>query len=293
MASHSDYCDNKDSLLAEGHILESQYFYFETRPDDDQELAIVFGGYEKCAPDFEIIRKTYPYYVLEYSIRGKCTLKINSVLHLLTKGVIAGFAPQYPHHYTCDPDCPLEHYWLAFVGSKAQELFEKSNLCAKGTVSGSPYTMQLMQSIFTNGMQKTRHAQEICSSYLRILLLSLAADQYIDEQFTSASRANYHFCRKYIDENFSYISSPLQVAKICNINVRYMSRLFKKYDILTPKEYIMQLKLNKAANLLLTVSLPVCKIAFAVGFKDPYHFSRNFKKVHKLSPSKYRNRYVE
>jgi len=50
----------------------------------------------------------------------------------------------------------------------------------------------------------------------------------------------------------------------------------------------MRLKLNKAASLLLTSSRPVHEVAAQVGFEDPYHFSRNFKKFHGLSPRNYR-----
>jgi AraC-like DNA-binding protein len=279
-------------LLAEGHVLDAQYFYFETHPDYDRELAIVFGGYERCACDFEIRRRTYPYYVLEYGIRGNCTLKISVTSHIIKNGVIAGFAPGNPHHYRCDPNSPLEHYWLAFVGTKAKELFEKGTLLSKGSVRGSPNTMQLMQAIITHGIQKMPYAQEICSSFLRILLLSLPNNPDPEQQLTSTATASYQTCRRYIDENFSYITSPSQVADACGINVRYMSRLFKKYNTITPQEYITRLKLNKAVNLLLTSDLPVCKIALAVGFEDPYHFSRNFKQFHDTAPNHYRQMHM-
>ena len=309
MADLTEFGDiqNKDYLLmAEGHILEARYFYFETHPNYDRELAIVFGGYEKCAPDYEIQRRTYPYYILEYSLKGQCTLKINATSHILTSGLVAGFAPGNPHHYTCDTQHekfkgghgsidthrPWEHFWLAFIGTRAGELFEQSTLAAKGAITGSPQTMQLMQSIIANGTKKTQNAQEICSSYLRILLLSLAESQNAEQPAASAAVATYHNCRKYIDDNFSSIVSPAQAADACGINIRYMSRLFKRYATLTPQEYIMRLKLNKAANLLLTSTLPVYKIAQAVGFDDPYHFSRNFKKLHELSPATYRNRHL-
>ena len=279
-------------LLAEGHILQSRYFYFDTHPEYEREFAIVFGGYEKCALDFEIRRRTYPYYVIEYGISGKCTLTINTASHVLQNGFVAGFAPGSPHHYKCDSNRPFEHYWVAFVGTKADTLFEKSTLLTKGMAAGSPQTTQLMEAIIANGLQKSQYAQEICDSYLRILLLSLCAGQDSPQQFISAAAASYHRCQSYIDNNFSHIATPSQAADACEINVRYMSRLFKKYNTVTPQEYIMRLKLNKAVNLLLTSGMAVCKIARAVGFEDPYHFSRNFKQVHKLSPSNFRDLYI-
>ena len=279
-------------LMAEGHILEARYFYFETHPTYNNELAIVFGGHEKCANDFEIRRRTYPYYVLEYCLEGRCTLEINSTAHTLSSGAIAGFTPGNPHHYACNKIIGWEHFWLAFVGTKARELFEKSTLHSKGAVAGSPHTIQLIQAIIANGIQKKQYSQEICSSYLRILLLSLAESRNAEQPATSVAAATYHNCRKYIDENFSSLVSPSQVADACGINVRYMSRLFKKYNTVTSQEYIMRLKLNKAVNLLLTSGLAINEVGHALGFNDPYHFSRVFKRFHGLAPHHYRQMHM-
>jgi transcriptional regulator GlxA family with amidase domain len=71
-----------------------------------------------------------------------------------------------------------------------------------------------------------------------------------------------------------------------------MSSLFKRYSDNSPHEYLTRLKLNKAANMLLTSRLTIKEIAREVGFDDPYHFSRNFKKFHKLSPKYYRNIHI-
>lgn len=69
---------------------------------------------------------------------------------------------------------------------------------------------------------------------------------------------------------------------------KIMSRLFKRFHNRTPQEYIIQLKLNKAAALLLTLDLSVKEVATHVGFEDQYHFSRSFKKLYGQSPKKYR-----
>ncbi|RKY06254.1 MAG: hypothetical protein DRP56_07760 [Planctomycetota bacterium] len=104
--------------------------------------------------------------------------------------------------------------------------------------------------------------------------------------------ATYLQCKRYIDDNFSKISSPQEVADQCGINPRYMSTLFKRHCHTPPHEYVMRLKLNKAANLLLASMLSVKEIAYQVGFDDPYHFSRSFKKFHGLSPKHYRYKHI-
>ncbi len=286
--------ESKFKLALEGHVIESKYFFFETDPKKKQKLGIIFGGFEKCAPDFEIKRKTYPYHVLEIPIKGKSRLKIGDKEYELKKGHIGGFAPGTPHHYKCDRNDPMEHIFIAFTGSQAPQLFKKSGF-DKGKVIQllKPADIfYLIEAILKKGLEKTDISHELCCSYLRTLMLEQSSHLAVAESIESASITTYRRCRKYIDGNFSTIFLPSEVANKCNINIRYMSRLFKRYANITPHEYIMRLKLNKAANLLLISSLPIKDIAEAVGFADPYHFSRNFKKFHSLSPRDYRNTHI-
>ena len=64
------------NLALKGHVVESTYFFFDTDPKTRKKPAIVFGGFEKCASDFEIKRRTYPYYILEIPLRGKCQFSV-------------------------------------------------------------------------------------------------------------------------------------------------------------------------------------------------------------------------
>jgi len=112
------------------------------------------------------------------------------------------------------------------------------------------------------------------------------------QQHSSISMSTYLKCKNYIDRNISNVSSPSQVADYFGLNVRYLANLFKKHSVISPHEYIMRLKLNKAVNLLLTSTLTIKDIGEQVGFIDPYHFSRNFKIFHGESPQRYRKAHI-
>ena len=273
-----------------GHVLSAEYFYFDTAPNYDKELAIVCGGYEKCAPDYEIDRNDYPYYFMKCTTKGKGTLIINSNSYQLKAGVISGFGPGIPHHYIADPTDSMEHIFITFVGTSARELLESSLLANKGILepTNPPETVETIEKIFNIGLEKKPYSQQICCSYLRILLLMQASNVSNYQKEFSISLSTYLKCKSYIDRNFSQLNSPQQVAQALGLNIRYIANLFKKYSDITPHQYIMRLKLNKAANLLLSTTFSIKEIADLVGFDDPYHFSRNFKKFHGISPLHYR-----
>lgn len=72
----------------------------------------------------------------------------------------------------------------------------------------------------------------------------------------------------------------------------YISRLFKSYKGVSPSEYIQNLRIEKAKQLLATESeLKTKDIAQIVGYSDPFYFSRVFKNVSGYSPTQYRKLY--
>jgi AraC-like DNA-binding protein len=277
----------------EGNVLHAKYFFFETAPNCKEGLAVVFGGHERCAPDFEIQRDSYPYYVIEIPIKGKCVLQIGKKTHILKRGTIGGFAPGTAHHYKCNHQSPMEHFFITFLGTEAKKLFEMSTLASKGVIEipNPSETIYLAETILKKGLEKTKNSLMICNNYLRIMFLELA-HKIAESGDSSMSLVTYKGCKKYIDENFSWLLYPRDVADEFSITVRHMSRLFKQYGQTTPHEYIMRLKMNKASVLLLTSNMIVKRIATLVGFEDQYHFSRNFKKFYDYSPQEYRKIHI-
>lgn len=273
-----------------GHILDARYFYFEQKPLGPVPLAVVFGGHEKCASDFNIHRDSYPWYVLEYPVRGFCQLTVNSRPYLLKPAMIAGLSPTDRHHYKCDFQRPMEHIFIVFTGTEAKSLFDKSLLSELVCfpIKAAEKKWDLIKGVLEKGCEGGLLSQQLCTSYLRTLLLELAAEAEQAGHYLSATEKTYRLCRAYIDENYSRMMLPSEAAEACQINVRYMSRLFKQYHDCTPQEYIMRLKLNQAAILLVSGRQSVQDVAFRVGFEDPYHFSKNFKKRYGTSPLHYR-----
>ncbi|MFI4912072.1 MAG: AraC family transcriptional regulator [Sedimentisphaeraceae bacterium JB056] len=278
-----------------GNIRQAEYFYYDIGPEHQAEFAIVCGGHELCAGDFFLERQSYPYYVIEYGIRGRGFIEIDGVEHEITSGVIAGFTPGMRHKYSVDSSDPLEHIFLVITGSGVEDIFEKCHIVKRGSMmSYDPQrSLQAFSNIIDTGLEKSPFSQELCCAYLKSLLFEQAANDVKKGRLHSESEKTYHRCRSYIDQRFSEITSISDVADNCCVNIRYMARLFKNYGSITPQEYVMRLKMNRAGQLLLNSDLPVKNIAMLVGFEDPYHFSRNFTKFHGISPKKYRSKHLQ
>ncbi|MBB6633089.1 AraC family transcriptional regulator [Cohnella thailandensis] len=78
------------------------------------------------------------------------------------------------------------------------------------------------------------------------------------------------------------------LANDLQCGVRQLQRLFKAHYGISPMEYLIRLRMEKAKELLLRTSAPIADIAEAVGYPDAYHFSRYFKKHSGVPPLQYR-----
>ncbi|MFC4600880.1 helix-turn-helix transcriptional regulator [Cohnella hongkongensis] len=96
-----------------------------------------------------------------------------------------------------------------------------------------------------------------------------------------------------IDEAIQYIrahhAQPLtldMLAERYQIKAKYFSSLFRKYAGIGPIDYLIQYRMNRANEMLMTGQFPVSVVAKSVGYSDAYYFSRLFKKHKGVSPGK-------
>lgn len=98
---------------------------------------------------------------------------------------------------------------------------------------------------------------------------------------------NVLLLQRYIDENYSKISSVTELAEKLSYSREYISRLFKKYFDTTVSDYIMKRRIAES-QLLLTKDYPIIDIAYQVGFGSLSSFIRSFRCVTNMTPSEYR-----
>lgn len=96
---------------------------------------------------------------------------------------------------------------------------------------------------------------------------------------------------KFLYEHY-YLSdiTNKRLAAKCNISEVYFRRLFKERMGISPKQYILELRLRRAMALLTEGKQKICAIAADCGFESDAHFCRCFKKHSGLTPSEYRKK---
>ena len=82
--------------------------------------------------------------------------------------------------------------------------------------------------------------------------------------------------------------SPSELASNVGMSTRQLERLFRRYLNRSPKRYYMELRLQKARNLLMQTDMSVINVALSCGFSSPSHFSKCYRSHYDITP--YRER---
>ena len=105
----------------------------------------------------------------------------------------------------------------------------------------------------------------------------------------SIENTSFSECLAYIEKHFC--DPAFDLAELCEttfISPSSLHRLFVKHFGVSPKQYIIKLRINKALSLLIENKLSVKEISFASGFADEKYFSRAFKNKYGYPPSQLR-----
>ena len=108
------------------------------------------------------------------------------------------------------------------------------------------------------------------------------------------SNGESHVAQK-VEQSISYmlqhLNQPLHVATLAaavNVSPSHYFALFKRWTGCPPIDYFIHLRMQHACRLFDSTSLNVKEVAAALGYDDPFYFSRTFKAVNQVAPSEYR-----
>jgi len=271
-------------------VREARRFYLDLAPSASTPLAVVSGGVEQCAPDYEIRRSTFPYQSIEYVARGRGTLVLGDREVRLGPGVAFTYGPGIAQHITTDPTDLLAKYFVDFAGQRGQRLLNELGL-KPGTiirVSRPGEVQDAFDCLVREGQSSSGMGPALSTAALEYLLLKFAETSSPLDLHHTPAYESYERCRQHILTNFQNLQSLNLIAKECFVDQAYLCRLFRRFDHQTPYQFLMRLKMNVAAQRLHESDLLVKQVAAELGFDDPFHFSRAFKKVFGVSPDTFR-----
>lgn len=271
-------------------VAEARRFYLDLDPPAGRAAAVVCGGLEHTRPDYQVHRTTFPFFAIEYVVRGYGTVKLRDQAHSLRPGRLFSYGPGISQEIAGEPSDPLVKYFVNFTGKAAKSLLSSCGL-TPGRVSQvfPPTELQaLFDELIHCGLKAGRHTASLCDTLLAGLVMKIADSRAPVEGAENLAFNTYQQSRQYIQQHFLRLRTLEQISLECRVNNAYLCRLFRRYDHQSPYQFLRRLKMNRAAERLQEPSALVKQVALETGFEDPFHFSRAFKRIFGLSPDGFR-----
>lgn len=112
-----------------------------------------------------------------------------------------------------------------------------------------------------------------------------------EESKKIADNKPIRMAKQYINENYNTLLTLENVSAYVGFNPAYFSSMFKKETGKNFMEYVMEVRIQNAKQLLIQTVKDVADIAMDVGYTDLKYFSKLFKKITGLNPSEFRKLY--
>lgn len=156
------------------------------------------------------------------------------------------------------------------------------------TTAGGTSSIDLMLKVISND-----HGEELASTIADQLIYSSIRTDQDTPRLSIPTRIGVRHPRlsqviQMMEHNLEDPISPSVLASDVGMSTRQLERLFRRYLNRSPKRYYMELRLQKARNLLMQTDMSVINVAMACGFASPSHFSKCYRAHYNTTP--YRER---
>jgi AraC family transcriptional regulator of arabinose operon len=251
-----------------GWYPNAQYHYCERKTGADEHILIM------CAD-------------------GEGWFEINDKRQLLQKNELLFLPRNEPHVYGASVHTPWTIYWVHVTGTTA-DYFAYLLPQDVYTLTVAPETVAAAKDLFSECyecflgsfvLQQMLYVSQTLHHLLGCLFFNNRA-------FSPTLRTSrFHSLSDTLDYLRKNIDQRLTLDDMCDharLSKSHFLRLFKEQTGYSPVDYFIHLKIQHACMLLSVTRQSVQEVSLAVGYDDPYYFSRIFKKIIGVSPSKYR-----
>jgi AraC-like DNA-binding protein len=233
-------------------------------------------------PEFQILYITKGRGIFESEITGEIKIKTGDIFFLF---------PNIWHRFSPDISTGWDEFWIEFNGYFAHYLKEQLFLNPQKPVLSIGLHNEIVDN-FIKTISIVRSEEltlqfNASSSLFQILgqTFTLHKDNSYEDK-TMESKIKQ--ARSYISENVKVSLSPEKIAKTLNISYSLFRKEFKKRLSFSPIQFQIQLRIQEAKRLLTLTNAPIKRIAYQLGFKSCYYFSRIFKEKVGKSPLNFR-----
>jgi AraC-like DNA-binding protein len=278
-----------------GYTNSARFKCLEDLQRTSTDFSLRYCGIEQCNPGHffgPYVRKNA--YVVHVVIKGKGYFQIEGKTYPIHENQAFLITPDLSTYYEADKDEPWEYIWVGFTGVRSFEYLSNCGFTEGIYIIDVPDTAPLKACV--NNMLDA-HELTFANDLIRNSEL-LKFFAILIQNYGENSKRNTHdypgtiYVNHAIDYITTHYKEQLRIQKLADyigIDRSYLTSTFKKVKGISPQEFLVNLRMDRAASLLKETSLPINEVASSIGYKDPLAFSKIFKQYYGMSPKNYRN----
>lgn len=232
-------------------------------------------------------------YQMIYVVRGE---GIFSSDHMKDTHVRAGTVfflfPGEWHSYSPVPEVGWKSYWIGFRGINMDSRVKAGFLSPAKPVYHVGQSVELAQ-LYENALQvahkEEAYTQQVLSGIVNhIIGLVYSLERNLSLTKTNSQVEMVNQARLIIRENLESDINMQETARLLGTSYSNFRRIFKEYTGISPTQYLHELRLQEACDLIAYSKLSIKEIAFKLHFESPEYFSTKFKEKTGFTPRDYR-----
>ena len=274
------------------------YFSYVANARDFPLIPIVVG-YERCRKSKGKVTSNKTCYIFHYVLSGRGTILLNGKTYEVQKGSLFVFSPHANAVYFPKKEDPWSYIWIEFSGPSVKMALESTSYSNENFIFADDEKGYL-ESLFMSMIEEDNVSTEFSESWLLCSYL-LKAFAFLNKHhpkeeclFLSKKEETIKRIEEYLTLHCSDGDLSLgEVAEKFGFSQSYLTRLFKVQTGITPMQFVDELRMKKAIDLLGRHSLTIDQISEAVGYKNQFYFTKRFKMYYGVPPSKYKKKASE
>lgn len=251
--------------------------------------------------NYSINPHTHDFIELRYVLAGSCTYMIGDALYTVKPGDLLIFNPNILHKNVFIQGEETTEFHAGFINLHIRNL-PKNHLLdpsACPVISLVKYRQEILKCCYEILLEQEKSevgSDLILKALFMKLLVFILRELCLETPLSENERCSFESSNKtiivntiisFINENYMKKISLDKISQNMYLSPVYISKIFKEETGESPINYLIQVRLEKAKEILEKRQLSIKEIAKAVGYDDAYHFSKLFKKYYGIPPSKY------
>lgn len=248
----------------------------------------------RCGPHYYTNREHLDSYLIKLCISGEGLLDYDDHTYPVRPGQLFWINCRKLQHYRTSPRRDDWHIlWVHFNGLPCAGYYniflnqnDSSPVIDPGQDVEIHSLLEMLIKLYRNGASTIQDDVQASSLLVQLMTRCIqSAGQHGDRGHLPDYVSDV---RSYISKHYTERITLDRLSQLFSINKFYLQKLFKQHIGLSPNEYLIHTRLNRAKHLLRTTNHSINQVAMDVGFNNIGHFINLFKKYEGSTPNAYR-----